>query len=107
MRLGAIACLYLAYGIDLGLLGSGAPLVLRAHGMPLPAVGLVQLIYLPLGLGFLWALTLDRRSLPLLPHRTGWIVASQSLAAALLAGLAAATALPAAVLVALATAVTV
>lgn len=84
-RLLPVACLYVSYGTTLGLLGTGAPLALRAAGAPLAAIGLVQFIYLPIGLGFLWAPLLDRRRLPLLPHRTGWIVAAQVATAALMA----------------------
>ena len=72
------ACLYATFGATFGLLGTGAPLVFRAHGMPLDAIGWLQLIYLPIGVTFLWAPLIDRVRLPRLPHRLGWILASQA-----------------------------
>ena len=78
------AALSATFGATLGLLGVGAPLFLRARGMPLAHVGLIQLIYIPIGTTFLWAPVLDRVRLPGLPHRTGWIVAMQAFAVVLL-----------------------
>ncbi len=78
------ACLYATFGATFGLLGTGAPLVFRAHGMPLHEIGLLQLIYLPIGITFLWAPLIDRLRLPRLPHRLGWILASQLVTIALL-----------------------
>lgn len=71
------ASLYIAYGATFGLIGTAAPLVFRARGMPLAEVGLLQIMYLPIGLSFLWAPLLDRIRLPWLPHRVGWIAAGQ------------------------------
>jgi len=70
-------CLYVTFGATLGFLSGGAPLILRARGVELAEVGLLQLINLPVGLTFLWAPLLDRLRLPALPHRIGWIVAAQ------------------------------
>lgn len=107
LRLVPIACLYMSYGATLGLLGTGAPLVLRAAGVPLGAVGFVQIIYLPIGLGFVWAPLLDRLRPPSLPHRTGWVVAAQLATAALLTALSFGGAWPLAALGALALGVSV
>ncbi|TNC15748.1 MFS transporter [Methylobacterium terricola] len=82
-------CLYVTFGATLGFLSGGAPLILRARGLDLAEVGLLQLINLPVGLTFLWAALLDRVRLsflgPRLGHRLGWIVAAQGCTVALLA----------------------
>lgn len=71
------ACLYVTFGATFGLIGTGAPLVFRSRGMPLGEIGLLQIISLPVGLTFLWAPLVDRVRFPRLPHRLGWILASQ------------------------------
>ena len=80
--------LYVSFGATFGFLTGGAPLILRARGVELAQVGLLQVMNLPLGLTFLWAVLVDRVRLPGLPHRVGWIAAMQGLAVALLAILA-------------------
>ncbi|GJE73636.1 Anhydromuropeptide permease [Methylorubrum suomiense] len=77
-------CLSVTFGATLGFLASGAPLILRVRGVELAEVGLLQLINLPVGLTFLWAVGIDRLRLPILPHRLGWIVLMQGLGIALL-----------------------
>ncbi len=79
------AGVYAAYGATFGVLGGGAPLVLRAHGMALAQIGLLQLIYAPIGVAFLWAPLLDRCGLPRLPHRLGWVGAGMLTTSLLLA----------------------
>ncbi|MFH6783817.1 MULTISPECIES: MFS transporter [Methylobacterium] len=98
-------CLYVAFGATLGFLSGGAPLILRARGLDLAEVGLLQLINLPVGLTFLWAALLDRVRLPFLGHRLGWIVAAQGTTVALLAGLSLGEHWPLPALLALAVAV--
>ncbi len=78
-------CLYVTFGATLGFLAGGAPLILRARGLDLAGVGLLQLITLPVGLTFLWAALLDRVRLPFLGRRLGWIVAAQGATVVLLA----------------------
>ena len=83
-----LACLYVSFGATLGVLGGAAPIIMRARGMALAQVGLLQLITLPLGLTFLWSTALDRVRLPLaLPHRVGWIVTTQAVSITLLLAL--------------------
>ena len=101
------AGVYASYGATFGVLGGGAPLVLRAHGMALAQVGLLQLIYAPIGLAFLWAPLLDRYGLPRLPHRLGWIGAGMATTSLLLAMLGAATRWPVLVIFVVAMAVSV
>lgn len=88
------ACLYATFGATFSLLGTGAPLVFRAHGMPLDKIGWLQLIYLPIGVTFLWAPLIDRIRLPGFAHRLGWIVAAQGATVALLLLLSLAAAWP-------------
>ncbi|SEO51889.1 hypothetical protein SAMN04487843_10226 [Methylobacterium sp. ap11] len=97
-------CLYVTFGATLGFLSGGAPLILRARGLDLAGVGLLQLINLPVGLTFLWAVLLDRVRLPFLGRRLGWIVAAQGLTVGLLAALSLGEHWPLGVLLALAVA---
>ena len=99
--LAPFACLYATFGATFSLLGTGAPLVFRARGMPLGEIGWLQLITIPIGVTFLWAPLLDRVRLPSLPHRLGWIVTSQAATVALLLVLSRGTRWPVAALFAL------
>ncbi|WP_375455856.1 MFS transporter [uncultured Methylobacterium sp.] len=78
-------CLYITFGTTFGFLSGGAPLILRTRGIELAEIGLLQLINLPVGLTFLWAVAVDRIRLPHLPHRIGWIALMQAATIALLA----------------------
>ena len=104
-RLLPFAGLYFTFGATLGFIGGGAPILLRERGVALAQIGLLQLIYLPLGLTFTWAIVLDRIRLPLLPHRIGWIAAMQLLSVALLIVLGQGEAWPVPLLFALALAI--
>ena len=105
--LAPFACLYASFGATYSLLGTGAPLVFRARGMPLGEIGWLQLISIPIGITFLWAPMLDGVRLFGLPHRIGWIAASQLAAAALLLALSRAIDGPLGVLFSLALAASV
>ncbi|WP_375463218.1 MFS transporter [uncultured Methylobacterium sp.] len=78
-------CLSITFGATLGFLSGGAPLILRTRGIALAEIGLLQLINLPVGLTFLWAVAVDRLRLPRLPHRIGWIILMQGATVLLLA----------------------
>lgn len=90
----AITLLYVSFGTVLGFVQGGLPPILRARGLDVATVGLVFLLYLPVGLAFLWAPLIDRYRLPLLRARSGWIVLMQVLACAGLIVLAAGEAWP-------------
>ena len=78
------AALCFSFGTTFGYLGTGVSIILRERGIALAQIGFLQLIYLPLGLTFLWAVVLDRTKLPVLPHRVGWIALTQGASTALL-----------------------
>lgn len=101
------ACLYVGFAATFGVIGTGAPLVFRAHGMALGAIGLLQIISLPIGVTFLWAPLIDRLRWPGLPHRLGWIAVAQITAVVLLVLLSCGGKWPAVPLLALAVAVAV
>lgn len=76
----SVNALYVVFGAVLGTVQGGLPPVLRQQGYDIGAVGWIYAFYLPFGLAFLWAHYVDRLRLPLLGHRTGWIVAMQAVA---------------------------
>ncbi|KAG1174907.1 hypothetical protein G6F35_016617 [Rhizopus arrhizus] len=69
-------------------------------------MGWVSARYLPFGLTFLWAPWIDRRALPWLGRRTGWIITAQAVGVAAVVGIAFGAALPVPALYALALAAT-
>jgi PAT family beta-lactamase induction signal transducer AmpG len=76
----ALNTLYIGFGTILGTVQGGLPPILRQQGHEIGAVGWIYAFYLPFGLAFLWAHYIDRIKLPLLGHRTGWIIAMQGIA---------------------------
>lgn len=78
----AIGLLYIGFGVMAALLQGGLPPILRARGLSLEQIGWTFALYLPIGLSFLWAPLVDRRPLPWLSPRIGWIVAAQLVAVA-------------------------
>ncbi len=79
-----IAPLYLSFGALLGFLQAGLPVILRSEGQTVENVAWVFLLYLPIGLSFLWASNVDRYSVPGVTGRRGWIMAMQGASALLL-----------------------
>lgn len=78
----AIGLLYIGFGVMAALLQGGLPPILRARGLSLEQIGWTFALYLPIGLSFVWAPLVDRRPLPWLSPRIGWIVAAQGVAVA-------------------------
>lgn len=73
-----LVCLSFAIAAVLDVVGSGAPLALRASGVPLSQLGWLQAIYLPTGLSFLFAPLVDRVRLLGRRQKTGWILVAMS-----------------------------
>lgn len=73
----ALNALYIGFGAILGTVQGGLPPILREQGYDVATVGWVYAFYLPFGLAFFWAHYIDRKRLPFLGHRTGWIVSMQ------------------------------
>ncbi len=76
----AITFLYISFGTVLGFVQGGLPPILRARGLDVATVGAAFLLYVPIGLSFLWAPLIDRHRIPLIGPRSGWIVAMQAVA---------------------------
>lgn len=102
----ALNALYIGFGAIMGTVQGGLPPVLRQQGLDVGVVGLVYAFYLPFGLAFLWAHYIDRKRLPFLGHRTGWIVGMQAVAIGAVLLLAFGSSWPIALLAALGFAVT-
>ncbi len=99
--------LYASYGLVLGFVQGGIGPVLIAHGVPVAQVGLTAILFLPLGLAFLWSPFIERWRLPALPDSTGWIVLMQLIAVALLVIIALGETFPLPVLLGLGLGVTI
>jgi MFS transporter, PAT family, beta-lactamase induction signal transducer AmpG len=78
----ALNALYIGFGAILGTVQGGLPPILRQQGHDVATVGWVYAFYLPFGFAFLWAHYIDRKRLPFLGRRTGWIVTMQAIAIA-------------------------
>ncbi|MGO1076528.1 hypothetical protein [Inquilinus sp. CA228] len=90
----AVGAFYVSFGLITALLQGGLPPILRARGMAIDGVAWTFALYLPFGLSFLWAPVVDRRRLPFLTPRVGWIVAMLAVAVAGLIAVALSEALP-------------
>lgn len=97
----ALNALYVGFGTVIGTVQGGLPPVLRQQGYNVGTLGWIYAFYLPFGLAFLWAHFIDRLRLPYLGHRTGWIVAMQTIAVTAVVVVAFAEKWPASWLVAL------
>lgn len=76
----AVALAYVSLGAILGFVQGGIAPVLRTQGMELSAMRWVYTLYLPFGIAFLWAPSVDSWRWPWLGRRTGWIIPMQWLA---------------------------
>lgn len=84
----AISAMYIGFGMTMGLFQGGFPAIMRAQGMSLGEVGWLYVLYLPLGVAFLWSPLVDRWRPPFLAVELAWIVPMQ-LASALVVAAAA------------------
>lgn len=81
-------CFGVASGLPFLLVGATLSTWLRDTGLALSVIGLVSYASFFYVLKFLWAPLIDRYKLPLLGRRKGWLVVSQLLLMAALAGMA-------------------
>ena len=72
-----LGSLYLAQGLPYGFFTQALPVLPRARGLSLEAIGLSSLLALPWALKFLWAPAVDRQG-----SRRGWILVYSASAAA-------------------------
>lgn len=86
-RLGAVTLLSLSSGLPLGLVITAVPAWLAVAGVDIKTIGLITLVQLPYGFKFVWSPLLDRLRPPFLGSRRGWILVSQLVLAAFVAGL--------------------
>lgn len=82
-----IGLLYAGFGLALGFVQGGVGPVLVARGLPLEQAGLAMLLFLPIGLSFLWAPLVERHE-ALGQRIGGWILTMQGIAAILLGAIA-------------------
>ena len=78
-----LTALYMAQGLPFGFFIQALPVLLRAEGLSLPAIGLTSLLSLPWALKFLWAPLIDREG-----ARRRIILAMQGASAALMLAIA-------------------
>lgn len=76
-----------ASGLPLALTGQALQAWLSVEGVDVATIGFLSLVGLPYTFKFLWAPLMDRFDLPWLGRRRGWLVLSQLLLAAGLAGM--------------------
>lgn len=76
-RFTLLGTLYFAQGLPFGFFVQALPVLLRAAGVSLGAIGLAGLLVLPWALKFLWAPVVDRRWWPRLGRRRSWILGMQ------------------------------
>ncbi|HEY3431346.1 MAG TPA: AmpG family muropeptide MFS transporter [Rhodocyclaceae bacterium] len=84
-----LICVFTGFtsGLPLYLLLNLLPAWLRTEGISLKAIGLFALIQFPYTWKFLWSPLLDRYALPWLGRRRGWMLLTQVVLLALIAGL--------------------
>ena len=76
-RARTVALLSFSSGLPLGLVWIAIPDWMRASGVDIRLVGLIQLTHLPWSFKVLWAPLMDRYPLPWLGRRRGWIAVCQ------------------------------
>lgn len=87
----AMLLLGFSSGLPLYLVGNTMGYWMRENGSELSAIGFLSWVGLAYSLKFLWAPLIDKTDVPLLGrlgHRRGWMLASQLVVAAMLAGMA-------------------
>ncbi len=87
----AMLLLGFSSGLPLYLVGNTMGYWMRENGSELSAIGFLSWVGLAYSLKFLWAPVIDKTNVPLLGrlgHRRGWMVLSQLVVAAALAGMA-------------------
>lgn len=87
----AMLLLGFSSGLPLYLVGNTMGYWMRENGSELSAIGFLSWVGLAYSLKFLWAPLVDKTRVPLLGrlgHRRGWMLASQLVVAAMLAGMA-------------------
>ena len=87
-RFTLLGTLYFAQGLPFGFFVQALPVLLRAAGVSLSAIGFSGLLVLPWALKFLWAPVIDRRWWPRLGRRRSWILAMQLAGTVVLAAIA-------------------
>ncbi len=87
-NLAVILLLGFASGLPLALTGGTLQAWMTVEGVDLATIGVFTLVGIPYTWKFLWAPFMDRFVPPLLGRRRGWLVLTQLLLAALIAGMA-------------------
>jgi PAT family beta-lactamase induction signal transducer AmpG len=87
-KLGLLATLYVSQGLPFGFFVQAMPLLLRAQGFSLGAIGMGALLTAPWSLKFLWAPVVERTHWPRLGRRRSWLLPLQIAAVTTLVGLA-------------------
>jgi MFS transporter, PAT family, beta-lactamase induction signal transducer AmpG len=77
LPLTVLGALYFAQGLPFGFFTQALPVLLRAEGASLPAVGLSSLLAVPWALKFLWAPLVDRYGNERFGRRRSWLVPLQ------------------------------
>lgn len=85
--LGLLAGLYAAQSVTGSMVQTALPVVLRDAGMPLDQIGYLAVLFLPWALKFLWAPLVDRYAFSRFGRRRTWMLTSQLLLIAAMAGI--------------------
>ncbi|MBD2309026.1 MFS transporter [Chroococcidiopsis sp. FACHB-1243] len=80
-KLGLLGSLYVSQLIPFWFLSQALPIFMRQKGVSLEAIGLLQLLALPIALNFLWSPLIDRYGFTRWGHYRFWIICFQLLIA--------------------------